>query len=352
MKIISKIILYAIIIALLGAIVYKAFFSKNQQTAAAGLQREPLPVDMLVAKPEAFVQKIELTGTIEANEALVLKSEVSGKVTNIFFQEGQHVKAGQLLIKVYDNDLQAQLKKAQANLSLSKDIEARQKQLLEREAISLQEYNQAEANLLAAQADVDLLAAQISKTEIKAPFDGRIGFRHISPGEYVTPGIDIASIVNDNPAKILFSVPEKYASLITQNTKILFQIEGDITPREAVVFAIDPAIDRSTRTLQLKAKAENSAGLLIPGAFAKIDLILNAIDSAILIPSQALLSEAAGQKVYLFKDQKISPVYVQTSTRTNDRVLITSGIEPGDTVITSGMMQINPRTEVKPAKIL
>jgi membrane fusion protein (multidrug efflux system) len=352
MKIVKNIILIIIVLAFAGAILYKALWSKPAQAAAGGgLARNALPVNMQVVKPERFTETLAVIGSIEANESVVLKSEVSGKITGIFFNEGQYVEKGTLLIKVYDDDLQAQLVKAQANLKLTEDVEARQRQLLEREAISRQEYDVSYTNLQTAQADVALLKAQISKTEIKAPFDGTIGFRKVSPGEYITPGIDIASLVNNDPAKIQFVVPEKYSRLLGTNTVIRYRLEGHPLERTATVYAMAPYIDQATRTLQLKALSPNSNGALIPGAFAKIDVLMETQNNVVLIPAEAILSESAGQKVYLYKGGKVKPVMVETGTRTNNRVEIVRGIAPGDTVITTGMMQITARTTVKPDQI-
>jgi len=351
MKIVKNLIIIVIALAFAGAIVYKAFWSKPAQASSGGISRAPLPVSMLVAKPESLTETREVTGSIEANESVVLKSEVSGKITGIFFNEGQRVEQGMLLIKVYDDDLQAQLTKAQANLKLAEDVEARQQLLLEREAISRQEYDVAYANLQSAQADVSLLQANISKTEIKAPFDGTIGFRKVSPGEYITPGVDIASLVNDNPAKIQFTVPEKYSQMLGRNTVIKYRLQGQPVERKATVYAVAPYIDPTTRTLQLKALTPNPNGTLIPGAFAKIEVLMETQSNVILIPAESILSETAGQKIYLYKDSKVKPVFVETGTRTNNRVEIVRGIAPGDTVIITGMMQITPRTAVTPDKV-
>jgi len=336
------------VLAFAGAIVYKAVWSKPAQMGAGGLARAALPVNMQVVQPERFTETLSVIGSIEANESVMLKSEISGKITGIFFNEGQYVEKGTLLIKVYDDDLQAQLTKAQANLRLTEDVESRQRQLLGREAISQQEYDVAFANLQAAQADVALLRSNISKTEIKAPFDGVVGFRMVSPGAYVTPGVDIASLVEINPVKIQFTVPEKYSQMLGVNTVIRYRLEGQPMERTARVYAVAPTIEQSTRTLQLKALTPNPNGALIPGAFARIEVLMEAQPNMVLIPAEAILTESAGQKVFLYRRGNVVPVMVETGTRTHNRVEIVSGIAPGDTVITTGMMQITPRTTVVP----
>ncbi|MDR2036763.1 MAG: efflux RND transporter periplasmic adaptor subunit [Bacteroidales bacterium] len=349
---VKNIFFIALALALVGAIVYKAVWSKPAQAkSGGGLARAALPVNLLVVKPQSFIETLSVTGTVEANEEVLLKSEVSGKITGIFFNEGTRVDKGTLLIKVYDDDLQAQLTKAQANLKLTEEVEARQKQLLEREAISRQDYDVAYANLQSAQADVALFESQISKTEIRAPFDGTIGFRKVSPGEYITPGTEIASLVNNHPAKIQFAVPEKYSRVLGKNTVIKYRLEGMLDERTASVYAVDPAIDQATRTLQLKALSPNLKGELIPGAFVRINVLMEKSDNVILVPTEAVISETDGQKAYLFRNGNVEKVTVETGTRTNSKVEIVRGIHSGDTLITTGMMQITPRSMVTPAVI-
>ncbi|MDR1667834.1 MAG: efflux RND transporter periplasmic adaptor subunit [Bacteroidales bacterium] len=348
----------SIIIAVLalvfgGAVLYRivgaATAAQHKGTAYA---RSAVSVNLQVMKPEHFTETLPVIGSVEANEVIVLKSEVSGKITGIHFSEGTVVTKGTLLIKVYDDDLQAQLLKARANLKLAEEVEARQRQLLDKEAISRQEYDVAYANLQSAQADIALLESQISKTEITAPFDGKIGFRKVSPGEYITPGTDIASLVSDNPAKIQFSVPEKYAGVVGKNSVIRYSLEGMFNERTATVYAVEPTIDVSTRTLQMKVLTPNDDHALTPGAFVRINVQINAGKNVLMIPSDAILSESTGQKIYIYRAGKVEPVVVKTGTRTNDRVEILSGLHPGDSLITTGLMQITPRSIIIPAKIV
>ena len=352
MKIVKSIIFTIIGLAFVGAILYKIIWSKPAQAAVSGgLARVALPVNLIVAKRESFTETVPVTGSVEANESVMLKSEVSGKITGIFFEEGQYVEQGTLLIKVYDDDILAQLAKAQANHSLAEAVEERQRQLLESDAVSRQEYDVAYANLQAATADIAILSSQLSKTEIRAPFNGTIGFRHVSPGEYITPGVDIAVLVNNDPARIQFTVPERFSQLLGVNTVISYRMEGQQGERRATVYAVAPNIDPATRTLELKAFAPNPNGTLIPGAFARIEVLMRPRNNVILIPAEAILSETAGQKIYIYRGGTVEPVFVQTGIRTNDRVEITAGVAPGDSVITTGIMQITPRTAVTPAMV-
>jgi membrane fusion protein (multidrug efflux system) len=351
MKIKSVIIIVVIVFALAGAIAYKVVASGSEQNKGGNYTRPAVMVNLQVMKPERFTETLSVIGSVEANEEVILKSEVSGKITGIYFAEGTQVEKGTLLIKVYDDDLQAQLLKANANLKLTEDVEARQRQLLEKEAISRQEYDVAYANLQSAQADIALLKSQISKTEIVAPFDGKIGFRRISPGEYITPGTDIASLVSDNPVKIQFAVPEKYVGTIGKNSVIKYTIEGMLKERTATVYAVESTIDAATRTLQMKALTPNNDKILTPGAFVRINVLMDTKKDVLMAPSDAVLSESVGQKIFIYHGGAVEPLIVQTGTRTNDKVEILTGLSAGDTLITSGLMQITPRSVVKPAKI-
>ena len=347
----KTIIIIAIVLAFAVAILYKVVASDSSRNKGGNFVRPAVMVNLQVMKPEKFTETLSVIGSVEANEEVVLKSEVSGKITGIHFTEGTQVEKGTLLIKVYDDDLQAQLLKARANLRLTADVEARQRQLLEKEAISRQEYDVAYANLQSAQADISLLESQISKTEIVAPFDGKIGFRKISPGEYITPGTDIASLVSDNPVKIQFAVPEKYVGTIGKNSVIKYTIEGMLSERTATVYAVESMIDAATRTLQMKALTPNNDKLLTPGAFVRINVLMETKKNILMVPSDAVLSESVGQKIFVYRGGNVESVLVQTGTRTNDKIEILTGLSEGDSLITSGLMQITPRSVVKPAKV-
>ena len=190
------------------------------------------------------------------------------------------------------------------------------------------------------QSQTQLIRAQLAKTQILAPFSGKIGLRSISSGEYITPSSTIARLVSTDPVKILFSIPEKYAGSVQLNTEISFNIAGSNTNYSARIYAIEPGIDLATRTLQLKAKASNPKGELLPGSFAKINLPLSSTNDAILIPTESVIPVLQGKKVYISSGGKAKEVMVETGTRTDKQILITSGLGVGDTVITTGIMAI------------
>lgn len=307
----------------------------------------PLNVDGIIAATSDFSSNIDITGSIEANEAVTLRSEVSGLVTGIYFKEGSNVSKGTALVKINDRDIQAQLREVITRENLSASNENRAKQLLAKGAISQEEYDTSLAELQALKSQVQLIRAQLAKTTIIAPFSGKVGLRNISMGEYITPNTTIANLLSTNPVKINFSIPEKYVSQLKPNSDITFNIDGSNKTFSGKVFAIEPGINQTTRTLQIKALAQNASGELLPGSFAKVKLSLSTIKDAILIPTEAVIPVLKGKVVYISKNGKAQQVPVETGTRTADKILVLSGLNVGDTVLTTGAMALKPDADVK-----
>ena len=345
-----KYIIYTLLIVGLGVLVgYRII--KNNKTNSGGNKGKAggAPVsqlDGIIVEPEVFVNAISVSGSVEANEQVQIRSQESGLVEKIFFKEGSKVKEGQILLQIDNSELKAQLEQAKAKEKLAFENEKRAKILLEKEGISQQEYDVALADLKSLQAETNLIRAQLAKTTVKAPFDGTIGLRGISVGEYLTPQTVVANLVNLNPLKITFSVPEKYSSLVKDNTELNFTVPGSTQKYKAKVYAIEPAIETATRTLQLRALAENRDGSILPGAFATIELPITEIDNAMLIPTQAIVPVQNGKKIFVVENGKAKEVMVEASTRTDKDIIITSGINAGDTVITTGVMTLKQGTPV------
>ncbi|MGV3547883.1 MAG: efflux RND transporter periplasmic adaptor subunit, partial [Pedobacter sp.] len=306
-----------------------------------------LNVDGIEVKTSEFNNNLEITGSIEANEAVTLRSEVAGLVTGIYFKEGGNVSKGATLVKINDRDIQAQLREALTRQNLSASNENRAKQLLEKGAISQEEYDTSQAELQALRSQVQLIRAQLAKTTIIAPFSGKVGLRNISVGEYLTPNTVIANLLSTNPVKISFSIPEKYVSQLNTNSNISFNIDGRNKTYTGKVFAIEPGINEQTRTLQIKALAPNANNELLPGSFAKVKLALTSIKDAILIPTEAVIPVLKGKVVYVSKNGKAQQVPIETGTRTADKILVLSGLNVGDTVLTTGAMALKPEADVK-----
>ncbi|MBE0676878.1 MAG: efflux RND transporter periplasmic adaptor subunit, partial [Bacteroidales bacterium] len=299
-----------------------------------------LNVSGLIITPSVIKEFINSTGTILPDEEVELSFETSGKIVAIYFSEGTRISKGDLLAKINDRHLQAQLLKLEAQRRLAQDKEFRQKSLLERDAISRESYDQIVTELEALDADILLVRARIMETELRAPFDGIIGLRYFSEGSYATTSTKIARLVKVKPLKLEFSINERYAGEIKPGFPITFQIDGILDPFPAKVYALDPKVDMTTRTFTVRAIYPNTNEELKPGRFARINLQLSEVDNAISIPTEALIPEMDGEKVFLFRSGKAMPVKVTTGLRTESVIQITSGLSFGDTIITSGILQL------------
>ncbi len=307
----------------------------------------PVGVDVVVVKAQPLNNTIQATGTILANEEVEIRPEITGKIEKIQFKEGDKVKKGQLLATINDDELQAQAERLAYTIKLNEQVEYRQKQLLQREAISRQEYDIALADVNTIKADLQRVKAQIDKYYIRAPFSGEIGLRYISEGGYVSPTTLIASLQDIDRVKIEFTVPEKYSDQVQKGDSITFSTGSNQRKHRAVVYAVESRIDLATRSLRVRAQAANPDRNLIPGAFARIELILQTIPDAILIPTEALIPELQGQKVYLLKDGKAMPSIVKTGIRTARKIQVTEGVQARDSVIISGLLQVKDSAAVK-----
>lgn len=321
--------------------------SKKEKEKGPGGKGGKTAVIVSVVKSTRLDDMITSTGSILPNEEVEIHSEIAGRIIQLNIQEGDNVQKGTILFRINDDDLQARLKKLGYNKKLAEDNEARQKVLLQKEAISQREYDIAVNSVNTISADIEDLKAQIIKTTVRAPFSGTIGFRYVSIGSYISPSTKIATLTNTNPAKIEFSIPAKYASAIKKGNTIEFETENESKTFIGKVYAIDPKIDAQTRTLQIRALSPNPGNKLVAGAFAKVNLILKSKGSAILIPTEAVIPEAKGSKVFVVKNGKSVPTKVLLGTRGEKTVEILSGLKLGDTLITNGIIQVKPDGEVE-----
>ena len=302
--------------------------------------RQVLFASGYVLVPTDMSEMIYSTATLLPDEEVELSFETSGKVVGIFFEEGKRVKEGELLAKINDKPLQAQLLKIQAQLKLTREREFRQRQLLDRDAISRESYDQVATELQALEADIMLLEARIAETELRAPFNGTIGLRMISEGAYATTQTKIVRLVKLSPLKVEFSIPERYAGEVNAGFPITFNIDGIPGTFEARVYAIDPKVDMNTRTIVARALYPNSKEELKPGRFASVRAELSQIANTVSIPSEALIPEMEGEKVYIFNNGKARERKVNTGLRTESHIQIREGLNFGDTLLTTAILQL------------
>lgn len=310
-----------------------------------------LSVDALIVKYAPLDSKLNVTGSVLPNESLELRSEVSGKIISIYFREGKQVRKGDTLVQINDDEIVALLEKQKYNRKLNQDNEFRQRKLLEKDAISQEEYDNALNRLNTTDADIRLLETQLAKTKIMAPFDGVIGLRFVSEGAYISPSTAIATLYNISPAKIDFAIPGRYSTQVAPGKKIRFTIESDLKVYEGQVYAIEPRIDPATRTLKIRALAENRGGSLLPGQFVKVELVLESIANAILIPTESVIPEQAGKKVFILENGKAKEVFIETGIRTANSLEVLSGLKANDTLLTTGMLQLRKGMDIQISKL-
>ncbi|SMO45353.1 membrane fusion protein, multidrug efflux system [Saccharicrinis carchari] len=352
-KIGSTIIL---IVVMAGIILYpklKPLFADQNKSGSPsrgpgmGGERQAIYASGYVIKPSDMSELLYSTGSLLPDEVVDLAFETSGKVVGIYFSEGRSVKKGALLAKINDKPLQAQLLKLQAQKKLVTEREFRQKQLLERDAISRESYDQVATELQTIEADIMLIEARIAETELRAPFDGTVGLRMISEGAYATTQTKIVRLVKTRPLKIEFSIPERYSGEVTPGFPLTFQVDGFPEPFEAKVYAIAPQVDINTRTIVVRAMYANKNEELKPGRFASVRARLSEIKNTASIPTQALIAEMSGEKVFIYKNGRAKEVKVGTGLRTESHIQIRTGLSFGDTLLTTAILQLREDVPVR-----
>jgi membrane fusion protein (multidrug efflux system) len=344
----KKIVTSVIVLVIATALIYLAsrYFSgasssegpPTAQASAPGDNR--LAVDGVVLKPDSLRNVIRVTGSAIANAEVEMRSETSGLITQMNLREGSRVSRGQLLVKINDADLKAQRRQYELEMTLAKDTERRQKQLFERGAISQEDYDLALNRLNVIEAQLALVDAQIARTEIRAPFSGTIGLRYVDMGDYLTPATRITILQNIDSIKVDFSIPEQYAALVERGDRIEFRIAGSDSTFEGRIFAIEPRIDQASRSLPIRAISPNRSGRILPGSFVEIEYLLEELNDAVLIPTQSLIPQLQGQIVYVSRGGRATPVNVRTGIRSSTKIQILEGLALGDTVITTGILQL------------
>ncbi len=314
--------------------------SDSDPARRGGGSKGTVPVEARVLAPQLLQDKITTTGSLLASEEVELRPEISGRVISVNFSEGKKARRGDLLIKINDAELQAQLKRKNVEEKQASDAEERAKKLHDMNAISQEEYDKVTNALHIVQAEREAIESQLAQTEIRAPFDGIVGLRYISEGGYVTPDILLATMQDIDTMKVEFSVPEKYAGRLKNGTEVLVQVGESQEAVRGAVYAVESKIDANTRTIKARARIPNAGLKLIPGSFAKVEITLEEFPTAIVIPSEAVIPEITGEKVFICQNGKAKAVPIQTGIRTERTVQITQGLAANDTLITTGLLQL------------
>ena len=337
-----------------GSLVFAVFLiascneKKAQQSAGGGgRQQGPVVVDGFVVSASSISENIEVPGSLLPFEETSIRAEVGGRIVKMNINEGSVVSKGTLLVKLFDEDLQAALRKLEVQLKIKEKSEERSSELLKIQGISQQDYDLSALDVENLRADIEATKIAISKTEIRAPYSGRVGLRNVSLGAYIAPSDVITVLRQVDKLKLEFSIPEKYAKEISTGYTIRFQVDGGSSYHNAKVIATENSVDQNTRTLKVRALVTEAHPELIPGVFAKVNLQLGKDDNALLVPTQAVIPSARNKQVIVVRGDSALYQVVETGVRDSAFVHILSGVKKGDTVVTTGLMAIRPKSTIK-----
>jgi membrane fusion protein, multidrug efflux system len=308
--------------------------------------KPPMAVDALIIKAGSFSYEIEASGAIQAQEFVELKPETNGRIVKLNIAEGTEVKQHELLAKLNDDDLQAQLSKVQSQFDIAQRNLNRLTKLKEAEGLNQQEYDIAENQVNNLKADINYTQALIRKTEVRAPFSGLIGLRNVSLGAFVSNTTILATLQQVQQLKVDFVIPENQLSIVRKGMEVSVADpqSGKLYP--AKVIAIEPQINETTRNVKVRAQLGQYSKGMSPGAFVKVMINVDNRSNAILVPTNCIIPETRHKKVAVIKNGKTIFTTVETGFRTKDNVEITKGLSLGDTIALNGILYLKPDAPV------
>lgn len=333
-----------VLAAALAAAAYQWRHSEAAQKpiAAAGAPaRNEIVVEAAPVSTGAIRRQIQAVGTLRSNESVIIRPEIAGRVTEILFEEGQKAARGAPIIQLDSSIARAQVDQQNASLGLSKVNFERAQDLMQKGAGSQRTYDEALAKLRADQAALALAQATLEKSALRAPFDGILGLRKVSVGDYVTPGQDVVNLENIDTLKVDFRVPEIYSMQLENGQSI--RVTLDAIPGkefEGKVYAIDPAHDPNGRAVILRARLPNKDGTLRSGMFARVVLLIEDTKNGVLVPETALVPMGEDHFVFRLVEHKALLTKVRIGQRRNGMIEITQGLAPDTIIVTEGALKL------------
>ncbi len=313
------------------------------RAADEGEKPQGLPVETVQVDVEQNLHTLNAVGTLLANEAVSITTEIAGKVVAVNFEDGQRVAGGKILLRLDQAVLAAQRDRAAANLEVAAANYKRAEALLAEQATSQRERDEANAAWKLAQAELKLAEAQLAKTVLRAPFEGRLGLRMVSPGSYLPPGTEVVTLDDTDPLKLEFRVPEARADELEIGSEVTVSV--DAVPGKTFsgsVYAVTPRVATDGRSIALRARVANPRGELLPGMFARVRLTLDEDPHALFVPEEALIPSGDTFSVFKVVDGKVEAAAVSIGQRRPGAVEIVRGLQEGDTVITAGHLKVRP----------
>lgn len=330
-----------------GAFSYLDGQKSGQLAAGPAPQRAAIPVEMTVVQTRAFVEQETAVGSLASDEAVIIRSEIAGRIDQIDFTEGQRVEKDDLLITIDDSIYRAEFNQAEARLKLSRANYDRAVDLEGRGAGTQRALDETLSKMNEDRATLDLARARLERTEMRAPFSGVIGIRQVSPGDYITAGQEIVNLEAIDPIKVAFRMPEVLLSVVETGQSVVVSV--DAYPGETFegqVYAINPRIESAGRSVELRARIPNPDSRLRPGLFARVAIIFERRENAVMIPERALVPVQGRQTVFVVEDGAVASRDITTGGRQGDQVEILSGLMPGETIVTAGQLKLREGTSV------
>ncbi len=323
------------------------FACKSKKEDPKTNQVAPPPVvDVIVVQPQTIANIVEANGSVVSGEYVEVRPEISGRLTALNVNEGKFINKGTVLARINDADLRAQLNKVKVQLNLAEVTLDRYSKLLEIQGINKADYDVALNQVSSYKADIGILQAEIAKTVIRAPFSGVIGLRQVSNGAYVSPTTVIATLQQPGNLRIDFTLPETYSNLVKRGNTVSITTDNTGSERkQATIIAVEPQISTTTRNIMVRAKPQQTTGVN-PGSFVKV-YVDAGNDNGMLIPANAIIPDARAKQVVVVKGGKAMFVAVQTGVRQEGAVQVTKGLNPGDSVVVSGVLFARPNSPVK-----
>jgi membrane fusion protein (multidrug efflux system) len=340
-------------VALAGALALAVAAQRAQTGAApppAPAAEAPVRAEAWVARSEPVRETVRTVGTLAANESVDVVAELSRRLVSVDVAEGSEVEEGQRLFQLDDADLRAQLAELEARRTFAARTEQRQRELLryEKKALSQQAYDQAVAYLREVEAQIAALRVTLSRTEIRAPFRARVGLRRVSEGAWITPETVLTTLQDTSRIKIDFTLPERYAGAVAIDQPFRFRVAGRGADFTGHVIAVEPGIDPATRSVRVRGITDNPDGVLVPGAFASVELPLDRAGEGILVPAQALVPSATGHALWVLRDGRAELREVEIGLRTRDAVEVLRGLSEGEVVLTTNLLRLRAGAPVAP----
>ncbi len=326
--------------------------ARASEDAGEGARQPPrgLPAEVIHLRPQPLTPSIMAVGNLQASERVIIRPEQSGQIRTIQFTEGQRVSAGDLLFQLDSSLYDAALAQSEARVNLSTQEYQRAQSLLQRKVGSQNDRDAALAQLRVNEAEVSLARTRIDKMNIRAPFAGTTGLRHVSPGDYVSTGQDLVELIDSSSIKVDFRIPEIYLPAISPGQAVTVRVDAFPGRRfQGQIYAISPSADARAHNLELRARIPNTDGVLRPGLFAQVELQGATEALALLVPEQAVIpQDGAFSVMRVGAENVVEIVPVELGQRRPGEVQILSGLVAGDIIVTAGHLKLFPGMPVTP----